>query len=107
MFFSSHELDHTWASTWIRGGGEIFWDLGGGIQRVALSRGESEILTNLTVGSCENGIGDSIPILILGNHRFQNFWKGIHVKMESEENQRFSSDSNFLKTFQIDISHFL
>ena len=38
----------------------------------------------LTVGSCENGIGDSIPILILGNHRFQNFWKGTHVKIESE-----------------------
>ena len=38
----------------------------------------------LTVGSCENGIGDSISILILGNHRFQNFWKGTHVKMESD-----------------------
>ena len=37
-----------------------------------------------TVGSCENGISDSIPILILGNHRFQNFWKGTHVKIESE-----------------------
>ena len=35
-------------------------------------------------GSCENGISDSIPILILGNHRFQNFWKGTHVKIESE-----------------------
>ena len=38
----------------------------------------------LTVGSCENGISDSIPILILGNHRFQNFWKGTHVKIELE-----------------------
>ena len=38
----------------------------------------------LTVGSCENGISDSIPILILENHRFQNFWKGTHVKIESE-----------------------
>ena len=37
----------------------------------------------LTVGSCENGISDSIPILILENHRFQNFWKGTHVKIES------------------------
>ena len=26
----------------------------------------------------------SILILILGNHRFQNYWKGTHVKMESE-----------------------
>ena len=26
--------------------------------------------STFTVGSCENGIGDSIPILILGNHRF-------------------------------------
>ena len=41
-------------------------------------------LETLTVGSCENGIGDSIPILILGNHQFQNFWKGTHVKIESE-----------------------
>ena len=39
---------------------------------------------HLTVGSCENGIGDSIPILILGNHQFQYFWKGTHVKIESE-----------------------
>ena len=38
----------------------------------------------IRAGSCENGIGDSIPILILGNHRFQNFWKEIHVKIESE-----------------------
>ena len=44
-------------------------------------------LNTLPVGSCENGIGDSIPILILGNHRFQNFWKGTHVKIESEQNQ--------------------
>ena len=41
-------------------------------------------LENFTVGSCENGIGDSIPILILENHRFQNFWKGTHVKIELE-----------------------
>ena len=39
---------------------------------------------SFTAGSCENGIDDSIPILILGNHRFQNFWKGTHVKIESE-----------------------
>ena len=36
------------------------------------------------VGSSENGISDSIPILILGNHWFQNFMKGTHVKIESE-----------------------
>ena len=41
-------------------------------------------LTKFTFGSCENAIADSIPILILGNHRFQNFWKGTHVKIESE-----------------------
>ena len=39
---------------------------------------------SLRAGSCENWISDSIPILILGNHRFQNFWKGTHVKIESE-----------------------
>ena len=39
----------------------------------------------LTVGSCGTGIGDSILILILGNHRFQNFWKGTHVKIELEQ----------------------
>ena len=38
----------------------------------------------LRAGSCENGISDSIPILILGIHRFQNFLKGTHVKIESE-----------------------
>ena len=38
----------------------------------------------VTAGSCENGISDSIPILIQGNHRFQNFWKGTHMKIESE-----------------------
>ena len=41
-------------------------------------------LDPFAVGSCENGIVDSIPILILGNHRFQTFWKGTHVKIESE-----------------------
>ena len=39
---------------------------------------------HLTVGSCENGIGDSIPILILGNDRFQGIGDSPHVKMESE-----------------------
>ena len=48
------------------------------------SQQKLELSVNLGVGSCENGISDSIPILILGNHRFQNFWKGTHVKIESE-----------------------
>ena len=47
-------------------------------------RGEPKESDSLRAGSCENGISDSIPILILGNHRFQNFWKGTHVKIESE-----------------------
>ena len=47
-------------------------------------RNPNKILEYPTVGACENGIVDSIPILILGNHRFQNFWKGTYVKIALE-----------------------
>ena len=40
-------------------------------------------MVHLTVSSSGNGISDSRESLILGHHRFQNFWKGTHVVLES------------------------